>query len=246
MEPDDPGTGAVPPIDDDDITSVAALGDPLRRGLYRFVVAQAEPVNTDEAATALGVPRHTAKFHLDKLVADGLLEVEFARPPGRSGPGAGRPAKRFYRSSREVTVSLPPRHYDLAGRLLARAVTAAQRDSVPVDAALAAAAREWGRSLGREARSERAAGGPRESSKLAATTAVLNECGYEPRADATGLTLANCPFHALAQDYTDLVCGMNLELINGVIDGLDDTGLEATLDPAPNRCCVRIVETTSE
>jgi len=225
--------------EDEDISSVAALGDPLRRALYRYVVARAEPVNRDQAAEALGIPRHTAKFHLDRLVTDGLLEVEFARPPGRTGPGAGRPAKYFRRAAGELSVTLPARHYDLAGRLFAQAVTESQRDKVGVTDALARAAHEWGRSLGEEIKADVGAE-PNQTTALAATSAVLTECGYEPRPDADGVLLANCPFHVLAQDYTDLVCGMNLQLIDGLIEGLDGSGLEALLDPAPGRCCVRV------
>lgn len=247
MDSHDPPTPEAPSIGeatDADLISLGALSDPLRRALYRYVVAQVAPVNRDQAAKAVGVARHTAKFHLDKLVADGLLEVEFARPPGRGGPGAGRPAKLFRRAAREMTVSLPPRHYDLAGRLLAQAVTDAQRDAVPVADALARAARDWGRSLGREA-GERAGAQPSRATTLAAITAILTEGGYEPRSDASGLTLANCPFHALSQDFTHLVCGMNLELIDGLIEGLGRSGLEARLDPAPDRCCVRILQSSS-
>jgi predicted ArsR family transcriptional regulator len=237
MEPD------IQTTDDAQISSVAALGDPLRRALYRFVVAQPVPVNRDQAAEALDIPRHTAKFHLDRLVTDGLLEVEFARPPGRTGPGAGRPAKFFRRATGEVTVNLPPRHYDLAGRLLAQAVTESQRSAVPVGDALARASREWGQSLGLEVRDNLGDAVDR-SEAVAATTEVLADCGYEPRVDDDGVTLVNCPFHTLAREYTDLVCGMNLELIDGLIQGLAGSGLEARLEPAPGRCCVRIATTS--
>ena len=52
----------------------------------------------DQAAQGVGVPTHTAKFHLDRLVDEGLLEVEFRRLSGRTGPGSGRPAKLYRRS----------------------------------------------------------------------------------------------------------------------------------------------------
>ena len=234
MEEDDRPSG-----DDFDerVRGIAALGEPVRRALYRYVVAQREPVSRDQAAGGAGVARHVAKFHLDKLVEDGLLDVEFRRPAGRRGPGAGRPAKLYRRSAREVAVSLPARHYELAGRLLAQAIVDADREGVPVADALQDAARAAGRDLGRRAR-ERAGSRAGRSAVLAAATDVLSECGYEPRTDAEGLTLANCPFHALAQDYTDLVCGMNLELMNGLVDGLERSPLRAHLEPAPDRCCV--------
>jgi Predicted transcriptional regulator len=246
MQPDDGTvTGTSSERDDFDarVSGIAALGEPVRRALYRYVVAQPDPVNRDQAAEGSGVARHVAKFHLDKLVDDGLLEVEYRRLSGRRGPGAGRPAKFYRRSSRELTVSLPERHYELAGRLLARAIIDADRDGAPVGDALRDAARDTGRGLGQKARQKAGARASR-SALLAATTDVLSECGYEPRSDATGMTLVNCPFHALAQEYTELVCGMNLELMNGLVDGLERSALEPFLDPAPGRCCVRLRKAT--
>jgi len=241
MNSNETTTGAEPASRDFDaqITGIAALGEPVRRALYRYVAEQAGPVNRDKAAKGVSVARHVAKFHLDKLVEDGLLEVEFSRPPGRGGPGAGRPAKRYRRSARQLAVSLPPRDYELAGRLLARAVTAAERDHIRVDDALHDAARDVGRSLAELVR-QQAGARPTRSALLAATTSVLRDYGYEPRTDPVGVTLANCPFHALAQDYTDLVCGMNLALLTGLVDTLDRPGLEARLEPAPGQCCVRL------
>src|SRR3978361_2223148 len=104
------------------VAGVSALADPVRRSLYQFVVRRPEPVSRDQAAAGLALPRHTAKFHLDRLVEEGLLATEFRRLSGRRGPGAGRPAKLYRRSDRQVAVSLPERHYDVAGRVLARAV----------------------------------------------------------------------------------------------------------------------------
>src|SRR5437016_1635060 len=121
---------------DAQVVGIAALAEPIRRALYRYVVAQVAPVNRDQAAEGAGVARHVAKFHLDKLVEDGLLDVTYARPAGRGGPGAGRPAKLYQRSPRQLAVSLPQRDYELAGRLLARAITAAERDRTPVGDAL--------------------------------------------------------------------------------------------------------------
>jgi predicted ArsR family transcriptional regulator len=53
------------------------------------------------------------------------------------------------------------------------------------------------------------------------------------------LQLRNCPFHRVAQEQTALVCGLNLEYVSGVCDGLGCDRVEAELDPAPDRCCVR-------
>ena len=224
---------------DSQLAGVAALGEPVRRALYRYVVAQPDPVSRDQAAEGAGVPRHVAKFHLDKLERAGLLEVEFRRPAGRQGPGAGRPTKLYRRSSRELRVSLPERRYELAGQVMARAIIAAEHDHVPVDAALSQAAGDAGHALAEQAR-RRAGSRADQAAPLAAVAGALAAHGYQPRADPDGLVLANCPFHALAQDHTDLVCGMNLDLINGLLTGLGPTDLRAQLDPAPGRCCVTV------
>ena len=225
---------------DSQIESVAALREPVRRSLYRFVVRAGSPVSRDQAANGVGVPWHVAKFHLDTLVAEGLLEVEYRRPPGRSGPGAGRPTKLYRRSSRELMVSLPERRYDLAGRIMAAAISASQSENVPVGEALHDAAATIGRSLADEAR-QRAGPRPAHKALMAAVQEVLDDYGYESREEGTATTLANCPFHVLAQDYTELVCGMNRDLLSGMLASLG-SDVEARLEPAPGRCCVRLCE----
>ena len=241
MESDDTTASPAPSSADFDaqVTGIAALGDQLRRGLYRYVIAQPGPVNRDQVADGAGVARHVAKFHLDKLVDDGLLAVEYARPPGRRGPGAGRPAKLYSRSSRELAVSLPQRDYELVGRLLAKAVTAVEHDGLTVGDALGQVARDAGRALGQQAR-QHVGAQPKPSTLLAAAITVLGESGYEPRIDGTNVTLVNCPFRGLAQEYTDLVCGLNLDLMAGLVEVLADPTLEARLEPTPGLCCVRL------
>jgi predicted ArsR family transcriptional regulator len=216
-----------------DVTSVAALGEPVRRELYRYVVSRGVPVSREDAAAATGVAHHVAKFNLDRLVADGLLEVQYSRPPGRGGPGAGRPAKLYRRADRDIAVTLPERRYQLVGTVMAEAITIADRDQVPIVAALTEAARTAGRRLGEPA--------PRaQKPAVEAVADVLERQGYEPHPAGDGLVLANCPFHSLAAGYTALVCGINLDLIGGVLEAVDACGLCARLDPAPGRCCVTI------
>jgi predicted ArsR family transcriptional regulator len=224
---------------DQRVKSVAALADPVRRALYQYVVAQAEPVSREQAASGVGVAHHAAKFHLDKLEEDGLLDVEHRRPPGRRGPGAGRPAKHYKRTTGEIEVSLPPRHYDLAGELMAQAIVASETTTTPAAEALSAVAAQAGRELGTAAR---AAVPSRSGAKklLTVVGGILANQGYEPRVDGTTITLANCPFHTLAQKHTELVCGMNLDLVEGLLQGLGTSSLQARLNPSPGRCCVTI------
>jgi predicted ArsR family transcriptional regulator len=224
----------------DRLATVAALAEPLRRGIYLFVASQPDAVGRDQAADEFAVSRAVAAFHLDKLADLGLLDVEYKRPPGRGGPGAGRPAKLYRAIEEEVSFSIPPREYELAGSLLAEAVTVSQRDGTPIEHALSEAARAVGHSLGRRAREE--AGTTRKRDKLVyAACSVLDDCAYQPRRDGKDVTLVNCPFHSLAQQYRDLVCGMNLELMGGLTDELVGAGLEARLDPDEHRCCVRLI-----
>jgi predicted ArsR family transcriptional regulator len=223
---------------EDRIAGVASLAEPQRRALYRFVVDRGDAVSKDEAAAALGVARTVAGFHLDRLVADGLLTTEFRRLTGRQGPGAGRPAKLYRRAEGELSVSLPARQYDLAARLLATAVDRATSTGTPVAVALAAVATERGRQLGERAR-EVAGKRPSRRGLLDAALAVLAEQGYEPRAHAGEVLLANCPFHALVDEQRDLVCGMNHDLLCGMAAAVDDDVLAARLEPTEGTCCVR-------
>ena len=195
------------------------------------------PVSRDGAADGIAVPPHTAKFHLDNLVEHGLLDTEFQRLSGRQGPGAGRPAKLYRRSGRELSVSLPARRYDLAGQLLARAIDDSTTTGTPVVETLHAAATECGQALGDQALRDGGPGlGPVQ--QVSAVCAVLTGHGYEPRRQGAIITLANCPFDALARDHTELVCGMNLVLVNAVADRVGSGTLTARLDPADDRCCV--------
>ena len=224
---------------DQQVDRIAALGEPIRRALYRYVITQSDPVGREQAAAAVGAAPHVAKFHLDKLEADGLLDSEYSRPPGRGGPGAGRPAKRYRRSKRELSVSLPERRYDLAGRLMAQAIAAATESGGPVADALHEAAVVEGRQLGDRVSARL---GRRRSPAACddAVAGVLADYGYEPRTDDDAITLANCPFHALAREHTELVCGMNLDLLTGMLETCDSAGMRARLDPAPRRCCVTL------
>jgi len=219
------------------VAGVAALDDPLRRDLYLYVGAQSAPVSRDQASDALGIARHTAKFHLDKLAEEGLLDTSFKRLSERRGPGAGRPTKLYARSSRQLSVILPERHYDLAGQFMATAIEdAAAHGSTPADA-LKVVAASWGRHVADQAR---ATAGPQPSPErlLGCTCQALAEEGYEPHRTGGAIVLRNCPFDALAREHTELVCGMNLAILDAATEQLPEVSLVARLEPSPDRCCV--------
>ncbi|WP_255450290.1 metalloregulator ArsR/SmtB family transcription factor [Skermania sp. ID1734] len=205
----------------DPVAGLSSLDDPVRRRLYEYVASRDEPVSREDAAAAAGIGRTLAAYHLDKLADAGIFSVSYARDDGRGGPGAGRPAKRYTRTQDELTVSVPPRNYALLGGLLADAVAADETGAVR--ATVDAAARRAGR----------AAASGRD------VTSALRDCGYEPVEDADGrIELRNCPFHQLSRRHTELVCGLNLELIRGMLDGVGEAPQRAVLVPRSGRCCV--------
>jgi predicted ArsR family transcriptional regulator len=214
---------------------VSSLDDPVRRRLYQFVSRSLQPVGRDEAAAAVGIGRPLAAYHLDKLAGLGLLTASYQRPAGRAGPGAGRPAKVYTRSGSEFSVTVPPRDYELAARLLAAAVEADRGGSSR--AALRDAAQQFGAGLGERSRAADPAG---EGTRQAVEDALRGH-GFEPFQDEDGtIRLRNCPFHHLAAQHRDVVCGMNLALIEGLVAGLRASGLQPALHPEPGHCCVSI------
>ncbi|MFE5407760.1 helix-turn-helix transcriptional regulator [Microbacterium sp. NPDC056569] len=214
--------------------AVAALADPHRRELYRL--ATERPISRDDAASALGMPRSTAAVNLDRLADAGLLTISHQRRSGRTGPGAGRPAKLYRAADAELAATFPERHYELAGELLAAAAQKADEHGVPVREALDIEAFAAGAAIG---------------AGSADLEEALTVCGYAPRAKevvaadaaedaASGdLVLENCPFHALATRHTALICGANLELVKGLATATDDARTPV-LAPVAGRCCVEI------
>jgi predicted ArsR family transcriptional regulator len=209
------------------VQAVAVLEEPTRRRLYEYVVGRSEPVSRDDAAQALGIPRTTVAFHLDKLTEEGLLDTCYERRSGRTGPGAGRPAKLYHRSDREIEITLPERQYAVAGRLLAAAIEDAEATGSSPREAVNRQARAYGEAIG-------AAAGN------ASLVEILAEHGFEPRPGRDGIGLANCPFRRIASEQPQLVCGMNLHLVAGLVSAVGSP-YEAELAASPGHCCVRLV-----
>ena len=192
----------------------------------------------DAAGAAVGVSRSLAAFHLDKLAAAGLLDVEFRRPAGRRGPGAGRPAKLYRRAERQLDVTLPPRRYELAARILAAAVHRMRPAGDRSTESLRSTPRV---APGRRWQPASWPGWPAVTLREARSTCCRHSATNRSPT-ATMLVLRNCPFHALAVEHTDLVCGVNADLLASFCDALPDLGLDAELAPAPGRCCVTLTK----
>jgi predicted ArsR family transcriptional regulator len=220
------------------VAAVGALADDLRRGMYLFIRRQRRPVGRDEAAEAVGISRKLAAFHLDKLVQKGLLKAHYSRLSGRVGPGAGRPSKLYEPAEVDLAVSIPSRSYDFAGQIL---VNSLSDSATPSRDAVRVSAREQGKRLGQQIKRERRLRTLSPKKALAVAREVLSDRGYEPYIDDQGsLRLNNCPFHALAQQSVDIVCGLNQAFIQGLLSGLGGGELSAFLDPRPDECCVRV------
>ena len=215
------------------VRALSALDEPVRRKLLQFVERRGE-ASRDQAARGAGVSRALAAFHLDKLVDAGLLQASFRRLSGRSGPGAGRPSKLYRRSALQLDVTLPQRRYEWAAQVLARALGSSATPETT--GALRDAARAHGERIGRDL--------PKPSAKappLRAAATALGTCGFDPAlAPAGQLVLRNCPFASLREGCRDVVCGMNLALIEGVLGGLGLEGVTAALEPQPDPCCVAL------
>ena len=226
----------MPPVDRS-MTALGALDEPTRRRLYLFVRRAGHPVTRDEASAQAGVSRKLAAFHLDRLVDAGLL-IAGSRRNARE-PRRGRARKTYEPSSITLDVSIPPRHYDLAGELLADAIESCGADERPADAALRVAF-ERGREIGRAAR-------PASRSTRALTTheiVLLEDQGYEPVRGEGRIMLRSCPFDAIARSAPELICSMNRALLEGALRGLGDAETEAILEPVPGRCCVELRATS--
>jgi predicted ArsR family transcriptional regulator len=208
----------------DDLEALRTLADPARRKLYEFVCAAGRPVSRDDAAAHAGIGRTLAAYHLDRLAEGGLVEVSFGRPPGRGGPGAGRPAKLYRRAEHEFAVTAPPLDYLLLAEILLRA----DEDGAPaVREAVERSARAIGDEIGR-------------SGDRTAIEEILRERGYEPFADADGtLRFRNCPFHVLADSHRSAVCSLNLALVEGILAGAG-ARRHAALEPGIAGCCVAV------
>jgi predicted ArsR family transcriptional regulator len=216
-------------VDDRSWQVVAALVDPVRRSLYEHVRREGRPVTREEAAQAVDISRGLAAFHLDKLVELGVLRARY-EAPAEQPRGRGRTPKVYEATDHVLTLSMPPRQYELVATILADAVAA---DTTDARGAAYHHAAELGQAIG-------TATADRSGRTIERATRALAELGFEPRREAGDIVLDNCPFHALATRHSDLVCGINVEFVAGLLAGLGCDALRAELRPAEHGCCVQV------
>lgn len=213
----------------DDLLAVALLAEPARRKLYSYVRERGEPTGREEAARHAGISVKLAAFHLDRLADAGLLDVGFRRLSGRTGPGAGRPAKVYTASPRPVAVVIPQTRYMLAASMMATALSGAATSLPDV-------AHGVGNRLGAAIRAGTQRG------RREAVREQLAQLGFEPQEQPSGeVVLRNCVFRELADSHRELICGMNAALVRGLLDGARLRSPHVAGGPPEPTCCVRLV-----
>jgi predicted ArsR family transcriptional regulator len=163
--------------------------------------------SVEEVAAGLDLHVNTVRFHLRRLVADGLAEQTTEARTVR-----GRP-RVLFRARAEASGA---RSYLMLAQMMAE--TAAATGDL-------GAAERTGHTWGMRLLAEADGLGAGTAGVETHLGAVLDSIGFAPRIepDGTGLavTLEHCPFVEVARQHPGPVCGMHGALIQGVLDGLD-------------------------
>jgi len=154
-----------------DLTS--SLGDPTRRAIYIAVRESAEPLTTSNVAELFAIHPNVARHHLDRLADDGYLKVSHHRPSGKGGPGAGRPAKCYESTTKEVSIHFAPRRFEMLVEMLIRILDEVAPENV------SQVAESVGRAYGQE---------------LAAEIGVPDEPGYDGAVQAVATAMTGLGF----------------------------------------------------
>lgn len=217
---------------------LALLGEETRRAVYFTVREAGRALTRKDVAEQVDITVRLSTFHLEKLLDAGLLTAYYQRPPGRSGPGAGRSAKYYEPADVEMAVTIPPRRYRRLSGLLVEAMTSA-RDDEPIEDAAVRVAREHGHRDGSQLRRSHRLRRPGRARVLDIATEFLHEQGYEPYRVGSAVALGNCPFRGLAATAPELVCAANHGYLEGLLGGMGSQKVPAVLAcQRQGDCCV--------
>lgn len=218
-----------------------ALGDPTRRGIYIAVRESPEPLTSSAIAEAFDIHPNVARHHLDRLAQDGYLQVTTRRAEGRSGPGAGRPAKHYTATAKRIDVHYPTRRIDLLTNLLLEVIDCLDPGTA------SRIAHEVGLEYGRRLADE--IGLPTDAGFAQAVTAVaraMTGIGFDMHVDtdARQLLTSQCPFGDVAVEHPEIVCSLDQGLVSGLLGSIDRTW-EPVVIPHTRRedACVTEVST---
>ncbi|VAW04253.1 hypothetical protein MNBD_ACTINO02-2540 [hydrothermal vent metagenome] len=197
----------------------ATLGDATRRGIYVSIRESTEPVTVSQIASLFEIHPNVARHHLDRLVTDGYLQPTRQRPEGQKAPGAGRPAKYYVATQKEVAVEFPGRRYELLSELLARVLERVAPDEA------AQAAEEVGREYGAHLAAE--VGLPEDLGYQTAVQAVAKAMigvGFQTDvSDDDKLVTRFCPFGSTAISHPKVVCKIDEGIVSGLMGAITGT-----------------------
>ena len=198
-----------------DLTST--LGDPTRRSIYLTVRESADPVTAAQIAAEFDIHANVARHHLDRLADEGYLEITRKRPEGKNGPGAGRPAKCYTSTDKEIELQFPARRYDLLADLLIRVVQKLEPERAPEIAA--EVGREYGMELAGTLQLPDAAS---FDSVLAVVQQAMVDVGFavDTNTGNRQLLMSHCPFGRTAFDHPEVVCSLDRGIVNGLMEAL--------------------------
>lgn len=198
-----------------DLTST--LGDPTRRSIYLAVRESADPVTAAQIAAQFSIHANVARHHLDRLADEGYLEITHRRPHGKNGPGAGRPAKCYTSTEKEIELQFPARRYDLLADLLIRVVQ--RLEPVRASEIAAEVGREYGVELASTLDLPEAAG---FDLALATVQQAMVDVGFavDTNTNNRQLLMSHCPFGRTAFDHPEVVCSLDRGIVNGLMEAL--------------------------
>ncbi len=215
----------------------ASLGDPTRRGIYVSVRESAEPVTANQVAELFSIHPNVARHHLDRLAADGYLQGTRGRRSGTAGPGAGRPAKYYEATAKEIAIQYPPRRHEMLAELLVRVVERLAPEDGPQVAE--EIGREYGRALADQI------GLPEEKgfdSAVGAVARAMTGVGFEMQAEPADrrLLTSHCPFGKTAADHPELVCKLDQGIVRGLMEAVHPGEVPIVVTPHdhPAQSCV--------
>jgi len=218
---------------------VGARGDggARRRQILEAIHRSPAPLCASEIAGRAGIHPNTARFHLDALVADGVVERMPAEPRG-----PGRP-RIVYRARPGMALG-GERRYRVLAEILLGYLTSVTSGGTAATAA-ADAGRAWGEHVIPRAAPLHEVGC---AEAVARVLMMLDELAFAPETVAgdddvpAQVRLRHCPFLELAEDHSDIVCSLHLGLIQGAFAGLRSPMTASELIPfgEPDACLVRL------
>lgn len=196
-----------------DLTS--SLGDPTRRAIYVAVREAPEPMTTSKIAEIFDIHPNVARHHLDRLADDGYLRVSQLRRAG--GPGAGRPAKAYEPTNKEVSVHFAPRRFEMLTEMLFEVI----EELNPPD--VGEVAEKVGRSYGKRLADE--IGAPDEpgyDEAVQAVASAMTGLGFSVDPDIEGqrLLTSHCPFGETATSHPEVICSLDRGIVAGLFGAL--------------------------